>query len=92
MPLTDYESALEFRELSDFQNVPILHGKYEAEQKCCSSPQHFRTGQLGRLPLINNVMFSQGRCATPKLMKLLFGKQTLVDPTQVTIPYHTCTE
>ena len=29
MPLTDYESALEFRELSDFQNVTIVHGRYE---------------------------------------------------------------
>ena len=33
---TDYKSALEFRELSDFQNVPIIHGRYEADQKCCS--------------------------------------------------------
>ncbi len=24
---------------------------HEADQKCCSSPQHFRTGQLRNLPL-----------------------------------------
>ena len=37
--------------LLDFQNVPIIHGRYEADQKCCSSPQHFKTGQLRNLPL-----------------------------------------
>ena len=28
----DYETAFEFRELSDFQNVPFIHGRYEADQ------------------------------------------------------------
>ncbi len=42
--LTDYESALEFRELSDFKNVPIIHGRYEADQKCCSSPNTLGPG------------------------------------------------
>ncbi len=36
-----------------FQNVPIIHGRYEADQKCCSSPLNFRTRQLRNLPLIN---------------------------------------
>ena len=56
MPLTDYDSALEFLELSDFPNVPILHGRYEADQKCCSSPQHLRTGQLRNLPLLTTAL------------------------------------
>ena len=47
-----YKSALEFRELLDFQNVPIIHRRYEADQKCCSSPQQFRTRRLRNLPLI----------------------------------------
>ena len=47
--MTDYESALGFREFLYFQNVPIIHGRYEADQKFCSSPQHFKTGQLRNL-------------------------------------------
>ncbi len=45
-------SALEFRELSKDQNVPIIHERYETDQKCCRSPQHSRTGQLRNLPLV----------------------------------------
>ncbi len=52
--LTDYERALEFRELLDFQNGPIIHGRYEADQKCCSFTQRFRTRQLRNLPLYIN--------------------------------------
>ncbi len=37
MNVTDYESDLEFRDLLDFQNVPIIHERYEADRTSCSS-------------------------------------------------------
>ena len=38
--------------LSCCQNVPIIHGRYMADQKSCSSTQQFRTRQLGNLLLV----------------------------------------
>ena len=48
-----HKIAFEFRKLSEFKNVPIIHGRYETDQKSCSSTQRLRTGQLGNLPLLN---------------------------------------
>ena len=33
-------------------DVPIIHGRYEADQKSCSSIQQFRTRQMGNLLLV----------------------------------------
>ena len=33
--MKDHESDSEFREHSYFQNVPFIHGRYEADQKSC---------------------------------------------------------
>ncbi len=41
MNVTYYESALEFRELSDFQNVPNICGRYEADQRVAALPNIF---------------------------------------------------
>ena len=38
MDVTDYQIALEFRELSDFSNVPVTHGNYEADKKVAVLP------------------------------------------------------
>ncbi len=77
MNLTDYESALEFRELLDFQNVPIIHGRYEAVQKCCSSTQRFRTGQLRNLPLLKWI-FMSGKSTQKPNYKILIVYFTLL--------------
>ncbi len=36
--MTAYIITLEFRELLDFRNVAIIHGRYEVAKKCYSSP------------------------------------------------------
>ena len=41
----------------DFENVPIMHGIYEADKKCYSSPKHKKTGELRNLLLMIQLCF-----------------------------------
>ena len=55
MDLTD---DLEFKDLLALPNVAIIHGRYKADQKRCSSTPHFRTKRLSipsfpQLPLLS---------------------------------------